>query len=204
VDISSISHKHEFGRANIYSVEDNVLIVDSYDDQYSVHWSTHLDPIRFLSLWRYSGAERAPALLMISPSKGLPIRTRVGLTRDWRLRAGVPRVIEGYGQQFFDLIDGEELRELPITLLRLWFRDASVAWQVLPTVSNKSGVSDTSGTIVGVASNRLDYEGLQRYFRATAAGPLVDAGDDLIPRATADLKFPPPTSRSSLTAAFNY
>jgi hypothetical protein len=204
MDISSISRKHAFGQANIYSVSDNdVFIVDLYGDQYSINWSTNLSAIEFLALWRYPGAEKARVLLMTSSSrKRFPVGL-LGYARHSRSQATGPGSIEGYGYQFFNLMGRKELRDLPTSLVRFWLHDASVAWQVLPTIPDKSVRFDKSGAVVGVASNRFDYEGLQRYFRATATAALVEAAEDLLPRAATGLKYPKVRLSSLAHAAFN-
>jgi hypothetical protein len=113
--------------------------------------------------------EKARALLMTSSSERLPV--------------------ERYAYQLFSLIDSRELDHISTTLVRLWFEDASVAWQVLPSVSDKSAMSDRWGAVVGLASYQLDHKGLERYFKATATKPLAKAAGDLLPRATRGLEF---------------
>lgn len=156
--------EHRFGHVTTYAAETgDLLTFDNYGDQYSLTWSTSLDPVSFVSLWSGAGVEKERAFIQMA-GPGLPV--------------------EGYLYRLLSLVKQarEAIDTAPVSLIRLWLRDAGVTWQLLPRSQ------DTCGAVVGVASNRVDPDALTGYFMATAAPAIVDAGQ-YIPELLSDLQL---------------
>ena len=136
--------EHEFGHIRTYTVENgDVLVFDGYKEQYSLTWSTNIEPATFVSIWSKAGADKAHMLIHL---------------------AGSEEPLEGYGYQLFEMVrkGRRRINNAPIALIRLWFRDVSVTWQLLPR--SQAAV----GAVVGVASDRVDAKAITSYFWATA------------------------------------
>jgi len=154
--------EHEYGHIRTYTVESgDVLVLDGYNDQYSLTWSTNIEAATFVSMWSRAGAEKARMLIHLVGSEG---------------------PLEGYGYQLFDVVrNGQRwLKKDPIALIRLWFPDVSVTWQLLPT--SQAAV----GTVVGVASDRVDARAITSYFWATAT-PSIQETVKHIPELLSEL-----------------
>jgi len=144
--------RHALGAATIYAVsEDEFLIVDAYEDQFSINWSTRIGFPEFIAGLRYAGADKAPALLVTQSAERQPI--------------------DGYGYQVFGLLAEAptQFSQLKTTLVRFWLDELSVAWQLLP--SSRGDVTQ----IVGLAGPYLDIDATAQYFMETATHALQRA-----------------------------
>jgi hypothetical protein len=144
---------HEFGSASTYFYgQGNIVILDSYADQYSLNWSTDLDVYDFARLWAVTGGKDRGAII----------------------HAGGAVLQELPPGELGEVLRGRQgiLRQ-PISLFRVFFSSVSVTWQLLPLVDMMLP------SVVGVASNRLDPSSIGRYFQATARPALLEAVADL-------------------------
>jgi hypothetical protein len=146
------SQSHDFGSVRTYFYgQGNVVILDSYADQYSLNWSTDLQLSDFARLWAHSGSKDRGAIVHETGGAGL--------------RELAPGEIFG----IFGLMD--DILGQSVGLFRLFFSSVSVTWQLLPQV-------DCSfPAVVGIASDRLDPFSISRYFEVTAT--LREAAADL-------------------------
>jgi hypothetical protein len=156
--------EHEFGHISTYTVEDgDVLVLDAYNKQYSLTWSTNLEPSSFVSIWSYVGAEKARMLIHL---------------------AGSEEPLEGFGYQLFGMVrkGWNEVNEAPIALIRLWLQDVSVTWQLLPR--NQA----YAGAVIGIASDSIDADAITSYFSATAT-PSIQSTCEHIPELLSELNL---------------
>ncbi len=147
--------EHEFGHISTYTVENgDVLVLDAYNQQYSLTWSTDLEPASFVSIWSYAGADKSRMLIHLKGSED---------------------PLEGYGYQLFGMVkEGRsQVNEAPIALIRLWLHDVSVTWQLLPR--SQAAVR----AVIGVASDRVDAGAITSYFWATATSSIQQTGEHI-------------------------
>jgi hypothetical protein len=145
---------HEFGSASTYLYgQGNVVILDSYEDQYSLNWSTDLQVSDFTRLWVLTGGKDNGAII------------HTGAAGLQELRPG----------ELLDVLRSRpDLLRQPVSLFRVFFSSVSVTWQLLPLVDMM-----LPSVVVGVASNRLDPSSISRYFQATARPALRQDVADL-------------------------
>jgi hypothetical protein len=148
------SQSHDFGSATTYFYgQGNVVILDSYADQYSLNWSTALNPSNFARLWAHSGYKNQGAIIH---SAG---------------RAELRELVPGEVFGVFSPLDN--ILRQPVSLFRLFFTSVSVTWQLLPQVDGPFPA------VVGIASDRLDLYAISRYYQVTARPALREAVADL-------------------------
>lgn len=148
------SQSHDFGSARTYFYgQGNVVILDSYADQYSLNWSTNLQLADFAKLWAHTGSKDRGAIVQGTG------------------RANLIELAPGEVFRVFGPLD--DILGQSIGLFRLFFSSVSVTWQLLPQVDCPFP------TVVGVASDRLDPLSISQYFQVTARPALREAVADL-------------------------
>lgn len=147
-EVNVLTHPYGTGVTLSVSPEDS-MVADIYEDQYSVNWTTRRTASEFVKAFLQI-AGNLPAILLTQSSEA---------------------PIESVGYETFQLTEWEELRSDPVTLLRFWLKDSTVAWQDC-TISGARTAS-----IVGLSSNGYDRNSFAQFFRWSATLPLLANSD---------------------------
>ena len=158
-------HSHPFGFTNTYAYpQGDVILLDSYSDQYSLNWSTDLAWYDFAWTLLRAGLDDSETLLQRADDGELAA-----------LPAGELRRLLGFRPESLEPV---------VVLVRLMHATASLTWQQLPATGGDHQA------VIGVASNLVDTSAIGSYFRATATSGLRRSPQDIV-RIAAELNLRP-------------
>lgn len=147
-------HSHPFGFTSTYSyTQGNVILLDSYSNQYSLNWSTDLAWDDFAWTLLRAGLDDSETLLQ-------------------RADGELAALLAGQLQRLLGF--RPESLGPAIVLVRLMHATASLTWQQLPATGGGHQA------VIGVASDRVDRSAIRSYFRATATSTLRRSPEDIV------------------------
>jgi len=145
-DAASGSFSAEFSPADQHFVS-----ADIYDHGVFINWTTRLDSTSFIGLWR------------LGDTKG----------RAMQSPRGASEPVDAYVYELLELAAAGRLEKLDPTFVRLWFYDATVAWQEIP------GELGGAIPIAGLGAAGFDEDATTAMINLTATKPIVPYAETL-------------------------